>query len=98
MNVSLKSASFKGALECTWNRKGSIYHELNLVYMAEINGLSLTKPPVAVDHAFHKFVWMPLNELENLSILPETLKPLIADALSGKTPNFHSQMLEKQAA
>ncbi|WP_051908789.1 RpiB/LacA/LacB family sugar-phosphate isomerase [Candidatus Odyssella acanthamoebae] len=100
MNVDGSSLNFAGALECTWDRKGRIYHELNLVYKVEIPALDLDNPPKAVDHAFHQFVWRPISEIENYKILPQKLIPLILQATKSQGPNslFFSQMLGEEAA
>ncbi|MBW8309007.1 MAG: RpiB/LacA/LacB family sugar-phosphate isomerase [Candidatus Paracaedibacteraceae bacterium] len=100
MNVEVSSLEFAGVLECTWDRKGRIYHELNLVYKAEIPGLDLANPPQAVDHALHQFVWRPLSEIETYKILPETLTPLIIQAtkIQESESLFFSQMLEEKSA
>lgn len=98
MTVDVNDVDFIGALECSWDRKGFLYHELNLVYKVDISYLSLENPPVAVD-PFHQFVWCPLSEILNYKILPEKLTPMIIEAAS--YPNtrsiFLSQMLQENA-
>lgn len=94
MAIDMDGADFIGALECSWDRKGRIYHELNLVYKVHISNLSLNNPPIAVD-PFHQFIWRPLSEIPNYKILPGKLIPLITEAVStqGSRSVFLSQML-----
>jgi RpiB/LacA/LacB family sugar-phosphate isomerase len=77
MNLEFYDEKFVGALECAWNREGSIYHEINIVYKIQIDHMNLEAPPIAVDHKFHKFVWKSLAELEGLPLLPVALKQII---------------------
>ena len=95
MGLHVKEFSFCGVLECSWDRKGQIYHELDLVYRADIEGLDVASPPKALDHAFHEFVWVPISRLEEITLLPQTLKPIIQTALKEKgSQAYHSQMTE----
>lgn len=98
MNIEVEGMDFMGALECSWDRKGRLYHELNLVYRTHISSLNLEKPPIAVD-PFHQFVWCPLSELSNYKILPEKLTPMIIEATSYPETKsiFLSQMLQENA-
>lgn len=97
MHLKIESSVYKGILECSWDRKGNIYHELNLVYQVKINGLDLKQPPVSMDHSFQKFVWYPVNALNNLVILPHALKPLIQKAVNGThEQHIYYQMLDKE--
>ncbi len=100
MNVEVSSLHFSGILECTWDRKGRIYHELNLVYKVEIPDLHLDSPPKAVDHALHQFVWCPIAEIETYKILPQQLIPLLRQATQSPAPQdlFFSQMVKEKAA
>jgi ribose 5-phosphate isomerase B len=99
MNVEILESEFVGALECSWDRKGRIYHELNLVYKIDIPNLSLENPPKAVD-PFHQFVWRPLSEITQYKILPEQLVPLIQEVVTpqGAKSLFLSQMMDKKIA
>ena len=98
MRVTVKEAYLKGSLECSWNRKGSIYHEINFVFLVKVEGLDLNNPPKAQDHAFHKFVWVPLDEIQNKTILPEALKPLIEKSFEKEeNESFYSQMMGSES-
>lgn len=100
IDVTVSSLEFAGALECTWDRKGKVYHELDLIYKVELPNLDLENPPKAVDHAFHQFVWKPLSEIKNYKISPQQLTPLIIEAIkTGRTSSlFFSEMMEEKAA
>lgn len=100
IDVTVSSLEFAGALECTWDRKGKIYHELDLVYKVDLPNLDLDNPPKAVDHAFHQFVWRPLSEIKNYKILPQQLIPLIIEATKTQGTNslFFSEMMEEKIA
>lgn len=93
MNLETHHEQFIGALECSWDRKGKVYHELDVVYRVEINGLDLKTPPKPMDHKFHTFVWKPVQELESLTLLPETLKPIVQGTLEKSSPSFLTQMI-----
>ena len=94
MNLECKNERFVGALECSWDRKEIIYHEIDLIYKVQIDNLSLHNPPLAMDHKFHRFVWKKIDELENLTILPHALKKIIANAENNRGL-FLSEILKK---
>lgn len=100
MGVTVTYLEFAGALECTWDRKGKVYHELDLIYKVQLPNLDLENPPKAIDHAFHQFVWRPLSEIENYKILPHKLIPLIIKSTKadGESSLFFSEMLQEEAA
>jgi ribose 5-phosphate isomerase B len=77
MHLVVKKTEFAGLLECNWNKKGKMYHELNLVFNVEIDGLDIKKAPEAQDHNFHQFVWKHLSQIHNISLLPNGLKKII---------------------
>jgi len=96
MNLHCENTALKGILECSWDRKGRIYHEINLVFQVDVKGLSLEQPPIALDHGFQKFVWFPLEKLEEITVLPEQLKPMISQAAQNKgSLPFFSKMMKK---
>jgi len=53
-----------------------------LVYAVNIKNLSLANPPIAMDHKFHKFVWQQLEQIEQITILPEKLKTIIRNSVN----------------
>jgi ribose 5-phosphate isomerase B len=91
MNLEFHDEQFVGALECAWNREGSVYHEINIVYKIQIDHMNLEAPPPAVDHKFHKFIWKSLAELESLPLLPVSLKKIIYNMEKGEG-EFLSEM------
>ncbi len=94
MNLEIEESEFAGILECSWKRKGSIYHELNIVYNIDIKGLDLSHPPVAMDHKFHSFIWKPIDQIDNIVILPESLKTIIKNYVEqGSKMDIFSQIL-----
>ena len=95
MNLKIENVEFAGILECSWERKGSIYHELNIVYNIYIKGLDIATPPIAMDHKFHTFVWKPIDQIDNLVILPENLKTIIKNYINeGSKLDLLSQMIK----
>lgn len=91
--LEVDELKFIGALECSWDKKGKIYHEINLVYHVNILNLSLEAPPKSSE-PFIEFVWRPLSNLSQYHILPEQLKPMLQEiAKNNNTPLFYSQML-----
>lgn len=94
MYLQIEELKFIGALECSWNKKGEIYHELNLVYRVNISNLSLSTPPNSSE-PFIEFVWCPLSDLSNYHILPEQLKPMLQEIeKNNNTTLFYSQMMQ----
>ena len=95
MNLEIDSADLISALECSWDRNGSIYHELNLVYKTRIGGLSLDTPPPSTEK-LQEFVWKPIPALSDLNILPRQLVPMLEDSFrstdSANAP-YYSEML-----
>jgi RpiB/LacA/LacB family sugar-phosphate isomerase len=94
MHLIVKKEEFRGLLECSWDRKGKLYHELNLVFKVEIEGLNILKAPEAMDHKFHQFVWKPLDEVQNISLLPDGLKTIILSS-PAKQIKYQSEMTER---
>lgn len=93
MHLRIEGLEFIGALECSWNKKKKIYHELNLVYRVNISNLSLSAPPQSSE-PFLEFVWCPLSNISHYSILPDKLKPMLQEATEKrKTTSFYSQMI-----
>lgn len=90
---AINSIKFKGALECSWDRKGRIYHELNLIYKVEAQGFSLEHPPTSAE-PHYRFLWCPVSKIKDYPILPQIMPLLIQEAVKvdGKT-DFYSQML-----
>lgn len=78
MNVEATDTDFVGALECSWERKGNMYHEINLVYKVEIANLSIDKPPLSTETNL-EFIWCPLNKLSDYMILPKQLALMIKE-------------------
>ena len=95
MGLEFKDEQFVGALECSWDRKGSIYHEIDVIYKIQIDNLNLKFPPAALDHKFHQFVWKRIDELQELVILPHSLKEIIVNR-DKKNKLFLSEMLKNK--
>lgn len=96
MNVTeINNVDFVNVLECTWNRKGKIYHEINLTYKVEIKNLDLAKPPLSTESSL-RFLWCPLNKIEDYKILPEKLTSVLLAIANPqkKIPLFLSEMLK----
>lgn len=92
MNLVTSVIAFIGVLECSWNKKENIYHELNLIYKVESAGLSLKFPPESTE-PFIKFVWCPISQLSNYKILPQQLIPMLQEATRCQSNAlFYSQM------
>jgi len=92
MHLQVKDLKFIGVLECSWDKKGAIYHELNLIYRVDIPNLSLSAPPKSSE-PFIEFVWSPLSNLSDYRILPEQLNPMLQEiAKNSDTALFYSQM------
>jgi 8-oxo-dGTP pyrophosphatase MutT (NUDIX family) len=94
MSIEIKNVDFLNALECSWNRKGNPYHELNLVYRVDIENLSLKNPPKSSEPTL-EFIWAPLEKIKNYKILPEKLKPIIQNV--GKSEKEHPLYLSQMA-
>lgn len=65
-----------GSLECTWDRKGSLYHELNLIFLVNHPLLNVNEIPHAQEKHI-QFFWHPLNALSQVTILPKSLSSAI---------------------
>ena len=87
MNLSVIDMNLIGSLECSWNRKGSIYHEVNFLYHTHINDLSLSQPPRSIDSGFLTFSSVPIKNLDNIVILPHRLKNILVDNLTVQKKN-----------
>lgn len=94
MSLQAKELKFIGALECNWNKKGSLYHEINLVYHVNIPNLSLNTS-LQSSEPFIKFVWCPLSAISNYHILPEQLGVMLQEMdRNVDTKLFYSQMIK----
>lgn len=65
-----------GSLECTWDRKGSLYHELNLIFFSNHPSLDVNKIPHSQERHI-QFFWHPVNALDEVAILPKSLSSAI---------------------
>ena len=61
-----------GALECSWARKGALYHELNLVFLASGEFLKVDETPPSMEKHI-QFYWHKLSSLGEANLLPKTL-------------------------
>ncbi len=94
MHLQVEDLNFIGVLECSWNRKGDVYHELNLVYRVDISNLSLNATPKSSE-PFIEFVWCPLSSLSNYHILPEQLNSMLQEMVKNSDATFfYSQMMQ----
>lgn len=94
MNLQVENPKFIGALECSWNKKGDVYHELNLVYQVDVEKLSLNSPPQSSE-PFIEFVWCPIKHISEYHILPDQLNLMLQEV--GRAQNrtvFYSQMIQ----
>lgn len=80
-----------GALECTWKRKGSLYHELNLVMLADHPSLRLDTTPLSKEGHI-EFFWHPIDQLHSVSLLPKKLAKAIPLWIEKKGPLLFSEM------
>lgn len=94
MYLEVGDLKFIGALECSWDKKGDVYHEINLIYHVNIPDLSLKSPPKSSD-PFIEFVWCPVQNLSEYSILPKQINPLLQEvSVNSNTALFFSQMIQ----
>jgi ribose 5-phosphate isomerase B len=89
--LTIESAEFSGVLECSWDRHGSIYHEINVIYHATIKSLDVMKPPVSTE-SYQRFIWVPLNNLSKITILPTKITQVIADVMAPGKNQLYSEM------
>ncbi|AZL16392.1 NUDIX domain-containing protein [Rickettsiales endosymbiont of Stachyamoeba lipophora] len=78
LGINTVYEEFLGVLECSWNNKGRLYHEINMVFKIKCDGLSIKHAPQSLEDPV-KFIWCPLSELEKYNILPQkflTILPL----------------------
>ena len=98
MNIdTTDNIDFINILECSWLRKGHIYHELNLVYRVDIVNPDLKNPPLSTESAL-RFLWVPLNRLTEYKILPEDLTKIIQAEMTSSPKHkqlFFSQMMDE---
>ncbi len=94
MYLPTQKIKFIGALECSWDKKGNIYHELNLLYHVQFSNLSLNIPPKSSE-PFIQFIWYPIQNLSSCNILPEQLKPMLQEFVKNNDATlFYSQMIQ----
>ncbi|WFR58946.1 NUDIX domain-containing protein [Anaerocolumna sp. AGMB13025] len=84
-----------GILECTWDNKGTPYHEINIVYRVEFETMCEL---IKSNEEHIEFKWYRLNMLNDLKILPSSLAELIPMWLSSNEKNtiLASEMNSKQ--
>lgn len=72
LGVGFSIGECLGALECSWERKGILYHELNLVFLVSGESLPLDEAPPSMEKHI-QFYWHKLSSLEEANLLPRTL-------------------------
>lgn len=97
LNIEFQIKECLGALECTWNRKGELYHELNLLFIADAPYLNLNNPPISNEKHI-QFFWHPIADLASLNLLPKTLIEAIPQLLkeANKSSCLFSEMAFRQ--
>lgn len=73
-----------GILECTWDNKGTPYHEINIVYRVEFETMCEL---IQSNEEHIEFKWYRLDLLNDLKILPGSLAELIPLWLSSNEKN-----------
>jgi len=76
----VRIVDFIGVLECTWDNKGKLYHEINMIYKGDIMDFDKKNPPQAKEEHI-QFCWEKITELETLNLLPSTLVDMIPKML-----------------
>lgn len=90
--LNIDSARFSGALECSWERQGSLYHEINIIYETTIKNLDIRKPPLSME-IFQKFIWVPLEKLSQITVLPKKINNVITDVVMNRKNNLYSEII-----
>ncbi len=65
-----------GVYECSWDDKGTPYHEIAFVSSCTVSGLD-AKIPVQSNESHLSFHWQPINTLHQINFLPEDFRTLI---------------------
>jgi 8-oxo-dGTP diphosphatase len=84
LGAEAKIAGFVGAVEHGYLEDDTIHHELNLVFEVVIAD---TEPVSQEDHL--EFHWLPVDQLADTDVRPETLKNALLAAGEDRTPFWH---------
>lgn len=85
-NGVMTITNFLGLLECVWDNKGKLYHEVNFVFEGNLLNSSIDNPPVAKEPHI-QFDWYKLEDLEKLNLLPKSFVKLIPNWLRENRDN-----------
>lgn len=72
LGIDFSIGEFAGALECSWSRKGALYHELDLVFLVSGGSFHLDQAPPSNEKHI-QFFWHKLSALGEANLLPRTL-------------------------
>mgnify|MGYP001610442967 CR=1 FL=1 len=92
LGQTCKVKSFFGAIENSWREGGTMHHEINLIFEADIPGLDPGVPVVSQeDHL--EFFWVMPEDFENKNLLPIPARVFIKNWLAGdKSPWWGSSI------
>ena len=78
MGLSVTVGCFLGAVEHSYERKGELQHEVNLIFQMTCKALNPSREAKSCED-YIEFFWVPLAELRRSGLEPYVLKKLIAE-------------------
>lgn len=93
LGVETEILEFLGVLECTYvsvTNKNEIHHEINLIFKVKIKGGIPCESGMKSKERKLEFLWVKIDELDKLNLLPKSLTELIPRWAKEKKTFFKS--------
>jgi 8-oxo-dGTP diphosphatase len=93
LGMKVEVAQFFGVVENAYIDKGTLHHEVNLVF--EMSGPAVERRAKFTALEPHiEFLWQPINMLADANLLPKALRTLVPLWSRGKHPAWASEIHE----
>lgn len=91
MGAKVKVEGFLGAIESSFIQKGSLHHEISLMFEMTSGAIARRAKPASIEPHI-EFFWQPARELRAANVLPRALCDMIPKWLLGRKEPWASQM------
>ena len=88
--------AFIAAVEHTFYYDSYHYHEVNLVFKADISDLTAANKPTSYEQQVG-FRWQPIDQLDRVNLQPSPLIEIIRNYVSGQSWEKFASTIEKDS-
>lgn len=96
LGVQARVRAYLGGVEHRWRHNGEPQYEINHCFSVAVPSLTAEVTPAA-EEEFLSFVWVPVDQLGDVSLEPAPLRTLLADESAPKTPWWASTLTQDVA-